>query len=109
MTNLKCSATTCAYNENNLCSRGEINVMGSDAKQADETRCGSFVERGKNVVHNSYSNSTSSAPREIKIDCKAHNCNYNHDCRCTAASVGIAGSGASECNDTRCSTFSCSK
>lgn len=108
MTNLKCSAITCAYNENNFCSRGEINVMGSDAKNPEETRCGSFVERGKNVVHNSYSNSTS-APSEIKIECQAHNCNYNHDRKCTAASVGIAGSDASDCHDTRCSTFYCCK
>lgn len=32
MTILKCSATTCAYNEDMLCSRGEINVMGDSAK-----------------------------------------------------------------------------
>ena len=45
MTILKCSATTCAYNENNLCSRGEIDVMGESARNADETSCGSFRER----------------------------------------------------------------
>ena len=42
MTILKCSATTCAYNEDMLCSRGEINVMGDSAKSSEETSCGSF-------------------------------------------------------------------
>ena len=35
MTILKCSATTCAYNEDMLCSRGEINVMGDSAKSSE--------------------------------------------------------------------------
>ena len=40
MTILNCSATTCVYNENELCSRGEIEVMGADARRSDETCCG---------------------------------------------------------------------
>ena len=34
MTILKCSATTCAYNEDMLCSRGEIDMMGESAQPA---------------------------------------------------------------------------
>ena len=51
MTILKCSATTCAYNEDMLCSRGEINVMGDSAKSSEETSCGSFREKRTRVGH----------------------------------------------------------
>ena len=50
MTILKCSATTCAYNEDMLCSRGEINVMGDSAKSSEETSCGSFREKSQGAA-----------------------------------------------------------
>ena len=43
MTILKCSATKCMYNENELCSRGDIEITGAGARNADETNCGSSV------------------------------------------------------------------
>ena len=46
MTILKCSATKCMYNENELCSRGDIEITGDGVhRNADETSCGSFRER----------------------------------------------------------------
>ena len=45
MTILKCSATKCLYNENELCSRGDIEITGDNAHRADETNCGSFRDR----------------------------------------------------------------
>ena len=73
MTILKCSATTCAYNEDMLCSRGEINVMGDSAKSSEETSCGSFREKSQGAM-NSAKNSCGC--ETIQIDCKAHNCTY---------------------------------
>ena len=45
MTILNCSAVTCIYNKDQLCSRGEIEVMGHDARVSDETSCGSFSNK----------------------------------------------------------------
>ena len=104
MTILKCSATTCAYNEDMLCSRGEIDVMGDSARSADETSCGSFRERSQ-VTMNSAKNGCGC--ETIQIDCKAHNCTYNEDCKCSAAAINVAGSGAKECSETKCDTFEC--
>ena len=36
----------------------------------------------------------------IQIDCKAHNCTYNDQCKCTAASIDVDGSGAKEWYNT---------
>ena len=51
MTILKCSATTCAYNEDMLCSRGEIDMMGESAHSAEETCCGSFREKSQDTMN----------------------------------------------------------
>jgi Domain of Unknown Function (DUF1540). len=45
MTILKCSAMTCVYNKEQLCSKGDIDVTGENATSANETSCGSFRER----------------------------------------------------------------
>ena len=36
---LSCSAMTCVYNQNELCSKGDIRVGGSGAKSSMETCC----------------------------------------------------------------------
>ena len=104
MTILKCAAATCLYNENQLCSRGVINVMGESAKNAEETSCGSFRERSQSAV-NSVKNGCGC--EKIQIDCKAHNCTYNENCRCTAAAIDVDGSDAKACSETKCDTFEC--
>ena len=45
MTILKCSAVKCMYNENELCSRGDIEITGANARHAEDTTCGSFRDR----------------------------------------------------------------
>ena len=78
MTILNCSATKCIYNDHELCSRGDIQVTGENARKADETSCGSFRERG-----------TGSAMKS------------------TASAIDIAGCSAKDCSETKCSTFAC--
>lgn len=105
MTILRCSATTCMYNKEELCSKGEINVIGDNASIASETSCGSFRERGSSSAQNSAAEGCGC--EKISIDCAARKCTYNEDCRCTAAAIDVAGDGACDCHDTRCSTFEC--
>lgn len=105
MTILRCSATTCIYNKEQLCSRGEIDVIGDNAKYADETSCGSFRERGEGAAQNSASEGCGC--EKIQIDCKAQNCTYNEHCKCTAAAIDVDGPGACNCQETKCGTFEC--
>ena len=86
---LSCSAMTCVYNQNELCSKGDIRVGGSGAKSSMETCCESFKERGEGTM----SNSTGCGCTKIGVDCKAQNCTFN-DSACS-------------CQETECSSFRC--
>lgn len=103
MTVLSCSALTCVYNKEELCSKGDIKVGGSDAHKKDETCCESFIER-KDVSMN---NSEGSGYTTIAIECIAKECVYNDDYECFAGAINVGGNEASTSEETRCSTFRC--
>ena len=100
---LSCSAMTCVYNQNELCSKGDIRVGGSGAKSSMETCCESFKERGEGTM----SNSTGCGCTKIGVDCKAQNCTFNDNCKCEAGDIHIAGDSACSCQETECSSFRC--
>lgn len=104
MTILTCSATTCMYNQGSLCSKGEISVNGASARDASETSCGSFREKSE-APQNRMTNSCGC--EKIDIDCQAHNCTYNEQCKCTAGSIDVDGPGAKSSQQTKCVTFEC--
>ena len=106
MTILRCSAVKCLYNKEQLCSKGDINVKGENAKNSSETSCGSFCERTDTSMVNSYTDGCGC--EKIRIDCKAHNCTYNDNCKCTASSIQVNGPDAHSSSDTMCDTFQCS-
>ena len=76
MTILKCSAMTCVYNKEQLCSKGDIDVTGENATSANETSCGSFRERTGSSMKDSYTDDCGCD--KIQIDCKAHNLSLIH-------------------------------
>ena len=105
MTILTCHATKCFYNEQNLCSKGDIEITGDQAHRADETSCSSFRDRSTAGIMNC------EAPHcgcdKININCKAQECTYNDQCRCTASAIDVTGCSTDGCNETKCNTFSC--
>lgn len=103
MPNLKCSAVTCFYNKDNLCSKGDIKVDGVDAHQPDETSCASFRERNESSMNACHKCGCSS----IDVDCKAQECVYNVNEKCEAKAIDIAGANACTSRETKCGTFSC--
>ena len=103
MTQLKCSAQTCMYNENHYCSKGDIMVEGKNASDSTGTYCASFKER----TDANATNSVGHPSKNIEVDCQAVKCVYNKECKCTAKEIGIAGSHACTSDDTECASFEC--
>ena len=104
MTQLKCSVKNCMYNEEQLCSKGDITIGGQDASKPNETCCESFRERSGNMM-----NSIGQPSKEISVRCQATNCDFNEGCKCNAKEIGIAGSNACSCGETECASFCCCK
>lgn len=102
---LRCTAVTCIYNKEELCSKGEIKVAGENAHYADETSCSSFQERTENSASNNAA--CGCGCENIAIDCSACQCAYNDQQKCTAASIHIGGAQACKSQDTKCGTFQC--
>jgi len=103
MPELKCSVSTCTYNESQLCQLDSIQVGGDSADKPEETCCDSFVERtGERVT-----NAVSEASERSSIRCEATDCNYNEQCRCHAGKISVEGNGACQCGETVCATFVC--
>lgn len=103
MPELKCTVQTCAHNRQYLCALDQINVGGSEATSARETRCDSFQERNGSSI----TNAVKEASEMTRIDCKATECQYNKDCACSAGKISVEGGNACQCDGTECATFSC--
>lgn len=44
MTKLDCTATNCIYNQNKVCAKDQVQVVGEQAHTSGETCCQSFKE-----------------------------------------------------------------
>jgi hypothetical protein len=101
MTNLRCGVTNCVYNNDALCDKSVIKVSGDHADTPKETCCSSFHD-SKGSTRNK---SAGMATLETIIACSAKNCSYNEHEKCNARSIEVAGRGASDSEETLCSTF----
>lgn len=103
MPELKCTVQTCAHNCQMLCDLDTVSVGGNNAKRAGETCCDSFVERREG----SMSNVNHAASDCSEINCKAQECKYNNNCKCSAGKISVEGSNAKQAENTECATFKC--
>lgn len=100
---LRCTAMKCVYNDDMLCSKGDIQVRGDHATQVDETCCASFREKSGESNKMSCGCGTDT----IKVGCTACECTFNENEVCHAGSIDINGSNACSCDETCCGTFRC--
>jgi hypothetical protein len=110
MTNLDCTVYGCVYNSNNSCNRGNIHVGGKEAIKSSETLCRSFEQKGstgtQNSAKNSVGNSTAeNAARLTDVACDAVKCRYNHEQKCQAQHIRIAGVHAVASGETECGSY----
>lgn len=103
MAELKCGVDSCTYNEEHLCSKGDIMVGGKHACNCEDTCCESFA--AKREGKESYTSSLSHPSNVISIDCEAVKCMYNQNYKCVAEHVDIRGGHANDSRETACATF----
>ena len=91
------------YNEANCCHKGNIKVEGEDAKESEDTCCGSFAERGDRCAKNV----TGDAPKNIEVACCAANCVFNKEEKCSRCQLGFPGGNGLNWLLTECPIFCC--
>jgi len=101
MAQLTCGATTCSYNKDNCCCKGDIMVGGKHAEDSEGTCCESFHKRSGETMTSAVCHPSPT----ISIDCEAVKCIYNADYRCKAPRVAIRGGSAATGMETACATF----
>ena len=104
MTKLECDVTNCLHNADHCCCKQSIMVDGHDAKEKEQTCCGSFVERGEKSCG---CNVKEHESKKIDVACEACNCTFNENKKCSADHIGIAGGNACSCGETECASFCC--
>lgn len=101
MTKLDCTVTNCLHNSDNRCCKQAIIVDGYDAREKEETCCGSFDENREGSFRNVFK----TPENRLEIDCEAVNCIYNENRHCHAEHIDVSGDGASRAEHTQCATF----
>lgn len=104
MTNLDCNVTDCLYQANNCCCKDGIHVKGNEAKNKQETCCGSFSLQHSTGAKNSCG-SEKYAAKATDVLCDAVNCVYNEEKHCNANHIGISGVKAVSSAETQCASF----
>ncbi len=120
MTNpvVKCSVDTCVHwLPDDACGAANIDVLDSQSKSAEETKCKTFELRSSaaNMVGAMDNANWGGMVREPfregrqitpSVTCTVKDCAYwAAGDRCEADTVDITGSSAHTCEDTDCSTF----
>lgn len=103
MAELKCGVSSCTYNADSYCCKGDIMVGGKHACDCEQTCCESFAQKKEGA--DSYTSSLAHPSKTISIDCEAVKCMYNSNYKCVADHVDIKGCGACDCRETACATF----
>ncbi len=105
MTELKCGAEKCMYNQESYCCKGDITVGGKAARTSEDTCCESFLDGAEKKECGCFRSALDHPSQIIDIDCEATSCMYNHDYQCKAGHVDIQGKGARGSRETSCGTF----
>ena len=105
MTNLKCKAEGCRFNQDHRCSLDDIHMEGADSVTRLETSCASFLSKSKD---NENLSKNVVADDKTEIQCTAENCVHNTgNDRCSAecVCVGVQSPHTHQGELTRCDTF----
>ena len=99
---ISCNVNNCSHNSSGTCCANSINVGGKGVSKAENTCCGSFLDKAN---YSNLTNSYSSSGTCESISCNAGNCKYNSNESCTAKNIEINGAEVNLYSETNCQTF----
>ena len=106
MSEIKCSALKCGYNENNTCHKKNIKVEGLFSRSKLGTFCQSFRNPiDETLFKEEMADEMSLDEHKVKIGCTANYCIYNKDNYCKASKITVGQKNAKYRSETQCDSF----
>ena len=102
MNKINCSVNNCCHNSTGVCYANRINVGGEGASNANETCCGSFLDKQH---YSTLTNNTNTDGPCDCIVCSAETCTYNNNKLCNADNIQVSGNDVRLYTEAICSTF----
>ena len=103
MTHVKCSVTSCSYNQDGGCYVSTVKIGGRGATQEGLTCCGSFLNRQH---YSNIAEYTSQRSEAESVMCNVTTCRYNSDEHCSRDGIHVNGSREAEIyTETYCDSF----
>lgn len=106
MSEIKCSAINCGYNEKNTCHKKNIKVEGLFSRSKLGTFCQSFRNPiDETLFKEEMADEMSMDEHKVKIGCSANYCIYNKDNYCKASKITVGQKNAKYRSETQCDSF----
>lgn len=106
MSEIKCSALKCGYNENNTCHKKNIKVEGLFSRSKLGTFCQSFRNPiDETLFKEEIADEMSLDEHKVKTGCTANYCIYNKDNYCKASKITVGQKNAKYRSETQCDSF----
>lgn len=106
MSEIKCLATNCGFNENCHCHKKHIKVEGLFSRSKLGTFCQSFRNPiDENMFKEEMAEEMFNDEAGVKIGCSANYCIYNKDNYCKAKKISIGSKNAKYRSETQCDSF----
>ena len=109
MSNISCSATNCAYNKNNTCSKLKVEIEGMLSRSKLGTFCQSFSTSKEiqlsAIDFEAKSQNEKKESNEIIVSCTSNKCLYYENGFCCAETIQVGFPEARFSSETQCDSF----
>ncbi len=106
MSEIKCAATNCGFNENFHCHKKHIKVEGLFSRSKLGTFCQSFRNPvDENMFKEEMADEIFEDEQGVVIGCSANYCIYNKDNYCKAKKINVGSKNAKYRSETQCDSF----
>lgn len=102
MTKINCNVDNCSHNKTGVCFSNRVNIGGLTSTCADNTCCGSFLD--KRNYSDLTNNTNSSGPCDALV-CKVDNCSHNCNRLCDLSSINVSGTDVKIYSEAHCESF----
>ena len=89
MPKLKCSVEQCAFNQNSLCRKSNIDIDGPLSKTKKETSCKNYIYKDVDTLNYEFAKFDETPSAHTEVFCDAVNCVFEKDQKCYADKIEI--------------------